>query len=101
MALLERFDPPAFLADFNGIPGQLQAWHKAVSSWFDAVVKIERDLIGAAPQYYNPAVFDPGGAPIEQAITWNAFPKELVRRYGREHALRLADALFPIEWYRN
>jgi len=101
MSLLERFDPPAFLPDFNSIPGQLEAWHRAVSSWFDAVVEIERETIGAPPQYYNPAVFDPGGIVVEQAIAWNAFPKELLRRYGRERALQLADALWPHEWYRN
>src|SRR5262245_41385025 len=101
MSLLERFDPPAFMPDFNGIPGQLEAWHRAVSSWFDAVVEIERETIGAPPQYYNPALFDPGGIVVEQAIAWNAFPKELLRRYGRERALQLADALWPHEWYRN
>jgi hypothetical protein len=32
MSLLNRFDPPAFLPDFVQIPGQMEAWHKAVSS---------------------------------------------------------------------
>jgi hypothetical protein len=99
MSLLSRFDPPAFLADFNAIPGQLDAWHLAMSSWFDAVVKIEQAAIGAAPQYYNAAVFDPGGVLVEQAVTWNAFPKELLRRFGRDRALQLADMLWPIEHY--
>jgi hypothetical protein len=101
MGLLERFEPPAFLPDFNTIPGQLEAWHRAVSSWFDAVVEMERATIGAAPQYYNPASFDPGGLLVEQAITWNAFPKELLRKFGRDRALQLADALWPHEWYRR
>jgi len=35
MALLERFDPPAYLPDFNSIPGQLEAWNAAVRNWFD------------------------------------------------------------------
>lgn len=99
MSLLTRYDPPAFLPDFNAIPGQLEAWHGAMSAWFDAVVAIERKKIGATPQYYNAASFDPGGAMVEQAITWNAFPKELIRRYGRDRALALADRLWPIEHF--
>ena len=100
MALLTRFDPPAFLPDFNAIPGQLDAWHRAMSGWFDVVVAAEQRVIGAMPQYYNAAVFDPGGALVEQAVTWNAFPKELLRRFGRARALELADAPWPIERYR-
>jgi hypothetical protein len=96
MALLNRFDPPAFLPDFNAIPGQLDAWHRAMSSWFDIVVEAEQKLIGAPPQYYNAASFDPGGVLVEQTVTWNAFPKELLRRYGRERALQLADMPWPI-----
>lgn len=100
MALLNRFDPPAFLPDFNAIPGQLDAWHRAMSSWFDIVVAAEQKLIGAPSQYYNAASFDPGGVLVEQTVTWNAFPKELLRRYGRERALQLADMPWPIERYR-
>lgn len=99
MALLNRYDPPAFLSDFNAIPGQLEAWHEAVSTWFNAVVAIEQKRISASPQYFNAATFDPGGTVVSQAITWNAFPKELVRRYGRSRALELADLLWPIEAY--
>jgi hypothetical protein len=100
MSQLTRFDPPAFLPDFNAIPGQLEAWHRAMSAWFDAVVKIEEKATRSSPQYYNPAAFDPGGILIEQAVTWNAFPKEMLRRYGRDRALELADLLWPIERYR-
>jgi hypothetical protein len=100
MALLARYDPPAFLPDFNTIPGQLEAWHGAVSNWFDEVIALDQQRFGAAPlQYYNAARIDPGGVAVEQAITWNAFPKEMVRRYGRERALVLADRLWPYERY--
>jgi hypothetical protein len=100
VALLNRFDPPAFLPDFNAIPGQLDAWHRAMSAWFDLVVASEQQLIGASPQYYNAANFDPGGVLVEQTVTWNAFPKEMLRRYGRERALQLADMPWPLERYR-
>jgi hypothetical protein len=100
VGLLNRYDPPAFLPDYNAIPGQLDAWNRAMSAWFDAVVASERKLIGGQPQYYNAATFDPGGVLVEQAVTWNAFPKEMLRRYGRPLALQLADMPWPIERYR-
>jgi len=100
MALLERYDPPAFLPDFNRIPGQLDAWHRAMSAWFDAIVAGESEVIGARSQYYNAASFDPGGIAVSQDVTWNAFPKEMLRRYGRERALALGDWPWPIERYR-
>jgi hypothetical protein len=99
MTMLRRFDPPAFLQDFAAIPGQMDAWHAAVSTWFDAVVDYEAKAIGEASQYYNAAKFDPGGLVVEQAVTWNAFPKELIRAFGREKALAIADGLWPIERY--
>ena len=100
MALLNRYDTPAFLPDFNAIPGQLDAWHRAVSAWFDQVIANDQSAFGASPlQYYNAPNFDPGGMAVEQAITWNAFPKEMLRRYGRDRALVLADRLWPTERY--
>lgn len=50
-------------------------------------------------QFYNPAKFDPGSPSVDQAIAWNAFPKEFVRKYGRERALREADTLWPLSCY--
>ncbi len=38
---------------------------------------------------------------VGQAITWNAFPKEMIPRYGRERVLILPDRLWPIERYRS
>src|ERR1700733_6732648 len=100
MSLLPRFDPPAFLSDFNRIPGQLEAWHRAVSNWFDASINSDRHLVPDGPfQFYNPARFDPAGTSVEQAITWNAFPKELLRRFGRERALQEADTLWTLDRY--
>lgn len=107
MALVQRFDPPAFLPDFSGIPGQLEAWHNAVSSWFDQVVEIECLTIAKGAhhaqsetrsQFYNPARFDPGLV-VEQSIPWNAFPKELLRSFGRAKAMEEADNLRPLVQY--
>ena len=100
MAILQQFDPPAYLPDFNGIPGQLEAWHRAVSKWFDDSIDRDRQLVGGGTfQFYNPARLDPAGTVVEQAITWNAFPKELLRLYGRERAMREADSLWSVDRY--
>lgn len=100
MSILQRFDPPAHLPDFNSIPGQLEAWHRAVSSWFDSSIASDRQLVGGGTfQFYNPAELDPAGIVIEQAITWNAFPKELLRIYSRDRALREADTLWTVDRY--
>lgn len=100
MGILQRFDPPAFLPDFNAIPGQSEAWHRAVSNWFDTSIDTDRPLVGTGTfQFYNPARFDPAGSVVEQAITWNAFPKELLRQFGRDRAMREADTLWTLDRY--
>jgi hypothetical protein len=106
VSLVQRFDPPGFLSDFQGIAGQAEAWHRAVYGWFEDSIASEGPALvspaGAPPnrvQFYNPARFDPGGPVIEQAIIWNAFPKELLRKYGRERAMREADRLVPLSYY--
>lgn len=107
VAIITQFAPPAFLPDFVGIPGQAEAWHQAVMAWFDTSINSElpkvKDPKGAAGrvQFYNPARLDPGGSMVEQAIVWNAFPKELLRKYGRPEALRRADRLQPISQYSS
>ena len=50
-------------------------------------------------QFYNPAKFDPGGPAAEQAIVWNAFPKELDKQYGFDRALIEADRLQTLNRY--
>ena len=100
MGLVQRFDPPAHLPDFNEIPGQLEKWHQVVSAWFDeAINRQTKEVQDGRVQFYNPTRIDPGGPVVEQDITWNAFPKELLRQYGRERALREADTLWPLTRY--
>jgi hypothetical protein len=107
MALLRRFDPPAYLPDFEGLPGLLDQWHEAVSNWFDNSIDSEKSALADQKdgkpgilQFYNPASYDPGGPLVEQTIPWNAFPKELLRPYGRDRALIEADQLWPLSRYR-
>lgn len=105
MGLLQRFDPPAFLPDFQSIPGQLDAWHQFIFKAFESSIQSEVPFVRTASgdpgtvQFYNPARFDPGGPVVEQAIVWNAFPKELLRRFGRSRALVEADRLWPLRNY--
>src|SRR5205814_639844 len=52
-------------------------------------------------QYFNPVKSHPQGVVVEQAITWNAFPKELLRNLDREEAMAEADGLRPLSAYRR
>jgi hypothetical protein len=96
VTIIDRFVPPANLPDLDSIPGQREQWHKAVSYWFDSLIDSPPTVHPGPAQFYNPARFDPGGLVVEQTITWNAFPKELLRLFGRERALQEADKLWPL-----
>lgn len=105
MALLQAYDPPARMTDFDAIPGQREAWHRFVLEAFEASIQSEIDALRPVagqgqikPQFFSACVFDPGPT-IEQAVVWNAFPKELLRRFGRERALVEADRLWPLSAY--
>jgi hypothetical protein len=105
MGLLTTYDPPARMSDFDAIPGQRDAWHRFVQESFDQNIEIVRKQLAtlkgdtATPQFYSATCLDPGGALVEQAVIWNAFPKELLRRYGRDRALVIADMLWPLSAY--
>jgi hypothetical protein len=107
MSLLSRFDPPAYLNDFDAMPGMREAWHEFVSLTFDQSIASELDSVlrpdgkPGIVQFYNPTKYDPGGPTVEQAVTWNAFPKELLRRFGKPRALVEADRLWPLSGYRG
>ncbi|HWT06247.1 MAG TPA: hypothetical protein VN224_10855 [Xanthomonadales bacterium] len=92
MALLKRFDPPAFFTDFDAIPGQLDKWNEFMSIAFDFAIETARAKLdpSGTVQFYNPTKEDHGAA-VALALTWNAFPKELLRTYGRARALVEAD----------
>jgi hypothetical protein len=105
MGLLNAYDPPARMSDFDSIPGQRDAWHRFVLESFDQNIATVRKSLQSLkdksrqPQFYSAVHYDPGGPVIEQAVVWNAFPKELLRRYGRDRALIEADRLWPLSAY--
>jgi len=94
MPLLPRFDPPALLNDFDQIPGQREGWGKYIAHLFDNNIAAVEQVVGAGKaQFYNETKTAP--AATEKSIFWNAFPRTLVRRFGRMQALQLADQLQP------
>jgi len=96
---IERYDPPGFMADFDGIDGQLEQWSNAVSGWFDEVIAKEAgELSGQPCQYFNQLKPPPQLKPplLEQSIVWNAFPGTLLRRFGEAAAMQVAEALMPL-----
>jgi hypothetical protein len=108
MSLLALYDPPARLTDFDAIKGQRLAWHQFMVEQFAAQIDmalqaIPQDTTGrnVIAQFYDNSRYDPGGTIIEQAVVWNAFPKELLRRFGRLRALVEADRLWPLSAYAH
>jgi hypothetical protein len=106
MARLERYSSPAHLPDFEKIPGQCQAWHDFVLDAFKGSIATEAAKLKAVAKDGDPktqffsAVEDDYGPTVDQPVVWNAFPKELLRRYGRARALVEADNLWPLSAYR-
>jgi len=68
--LLPRFDPPAFLNDYNDT--QKAAWSKFISDRLDAE-------IAAAPgqHFYNPTKKDTANDVQTLTISWTAFPRSV------------------------
>jgi hypothetical protein len=98
-----RHDPPAFLPDFT--EEQRVAWDELVGSFFSSSLDMMRKDVSdqhldpdkLVPQYFDPTAYD--GDLVVQPVTWNAFPKELLVRFGRRRALVEADRLWPLAAY--
>lgn len=99
---IKRYDPPAFMTDFDKVPGLRDQWSEVVSAWFDEMVEAVSDTLkkrfpdgDKRCQYYNQlkAQHCPG---LEQSIVWNAFSGTLLRRYGEANALEIAETLIPL-----
>jgi hypothetical protein len=93
------------MTDFDTILGQREAWHDFMLETFDFTTQREIDQLSTVqpglpiqPQFFSAFRYDPGPT-VEQAVVWNAFPKELLRRYGRDRALVEADSLWPLSAY--
>jgi hypothetical protein len=99
MVTERRYAPPGGMSDFNAIEGQLDQWSDAISGWSDETITyVENQLLssGEPCQYYNWLTERDAAEGLTQTVSWNALPKNLVRRFGHEEALHLADQVFPI-----
>lgn len=96
-AMLTAYDPPAYMTDFNEIPGQLASWSRAVSGWFDESIALQHAVLRGQPcQYYNQLTTPTVGPVLEQEIVWNGFSGTRRKRWGRTRALAIAEQLVPL-----
>src|SRR5262249_55502562 len=108
MSILAKFDPPAFMDDLDHIKGGSEAWDAFMDKVFDWAISQQKDQVvpssqdnPATVQFFNPRKTSFDSPLIEQPVTWSAFPKELLVRFGRDRALIEADRLWPMEAYHQ
>jgi len=84
MPTIPAFDPPANVTDFS--PLQRQAWHEAISHFFDSNIRGTGGTSGAnRSQFYNPtkeSTDEPSIPEDDGTITWQGFPKRIERALG-------------------
>jgi hypothetical protein len=76
--LLDKFDPPGFLGDFND--QQKAAWSDYISEQFDQAISGRPDILdydGPREQFYNPTKTHTGDDAQTVDITWTAFPRNV------------------------
>lgn len=102
MTLLSQYDPPAHLDDLDCIPDGRSQWHNYIGTLVHGAVGglTARNPTGAdgarvPPRFYDAHLTDPGGDTVTVPILWNAFPRRLLSRFGRDKAMVLADMLWP------
>lgn len=85
--------PPAGLTELQQTPNGLTQWDAFVGGCIEASTSAP----GGGGGQFVPQ-FPPGAGPIvELPVYWNAFPKSLLSRFGRERAMVLADMLWPVD----
>jgi len=100
-----RHAPPAHLDDFDAIPGQREAWDAYVSESLLRARHAAAARLGALARACRPqfrdATQDAGHVPTTRlAVAWSAFPRELLKRFGRERALAEGDRTWPLCAYQ-
>lgn len=97
MPTLSRFDPPAFLPDFDRISGHREGWDRYISSIFGGAIGRIADQgvpVGSA-QFYDETQTSSEEPIVDKAVQWFGFPQTLVAQLGRSRALRVADETAP------
>ena len=90
MPTIGRFDPPGLLNDFDAIPNQRVGWSKYISDVFDrAIADVEQEVGTHQCQFFNQTQSAPATL-AERYVVWNAFPRTLVKQFGRSMALKMS-----------
>ena len=109
--LLQHFDPPADLHDFDSIAHQREAWSEFLSNTFDANIDaVEGKLTPGKSQFYNPTRTQTDEPHNEAIISWIGFPALISRKHpgDKRAAWQEADTLLPngerpqdeyLEWF--
>lgn len=91
--LLNQFDPPANINDFDSIPHQRQAWNDVLSFWFTREMQGVEAIVGAGhSQFYNPHVTDTSTPNTTAVISWIGFPQLVAKKHPGNHKAALTEA---------
>lgn len=84
--------PPVGLTELESISGGLVRWDQRVTA---RLVKAAESLGDLQKARFAAALPQGPGPVLEVPVLWNAFPRSLLMRFGRERALALADMPWP------
>jgi len=95
MPTIPGYSPPAGLDDFDLIPSQKDGWSKYIAAAFDRAIARTEAQVGAGKCQFHNETKTASDNPEDELIIWEAFPRTLVRQFGRPQALQLADQPAP------
>lgn len=88
------------LSDLPDGPGQWQRYiGRTLADAADNLALLGLTAPGGgplAPRFHDGALPVPGRLAMDLPILWNAFPKKLLARFGRDKAMVVADMLWPL-----
>lgn len=88
------------LADLPDGPGQWQRYiGRTLADAVDNLALLGLTAPGGGPlqpRFHDGTVASPGQPAVDLPIVWNAFPKKLLTRFGRDKAMVVADMLWPL-----
>lgn len=96
MSTIPQFDPPAGLADFDGIPDQRAAWDEFIGLSFQRNIEgVEAEVGAAKSQYYNPKTTATDPPVATDVIRWKGFPLVIAAKHpgNKKAAWKEADQL--------
>lgn len=102
MSLLSHHALPSGPTELARLPAGASQWDRyirhvlagAAAQLADLGLRLS-DGSAAVPRLFDACVQLPAGTPCTLPVLWNAFPKRLLARFGRDRALQVADLLWP------